>query len=430
MTEDKEQIFIIDSRSMLVRIVLLILLILALAFGWFAVRWQLGNLLAMVNSPNQENAKVAAEAAFGLAPNDPKTNFLMASVKKDSDPEYTEGFVDVVKLSPFDYRWWIQLGRAYEQAEKPKEAEKAFLKAVELAPTYTFPHWQIGNFYLRQNRDVAAFKELKMAARDNSVYGEQIFSMAWDFYEQDADKLEEIVGDSSDVRAGLSKFYAAKELPKRSLEMWNSLNDEDKKKNDKTARVIAQALYDKRFLLSAVEFVSQLGIEKDAMAETIYNAGFEDNFGDSASTFFGWRRVQVEKMRVTYATAKKYEGKRSLQITFSGFNKIEVNNIYQTIAVKPDARYKLSFWVKTENLRSAGMPKIEILSFSDSQAITTSEAFPDGTNDWKQISVNFTVPSNSQGITIRTARNYCGEKCLINGTLWYDSFKLEKLSGE
>jgi tetratricopeptide (TPR) repeat protein len=430
MTANKENIYIINSGNILVRIGLVILFLLILVFGWFSVSWQIGNLLADITSPNQPNAMISAQTAKRFSPNDPYTNWLIASVEKESDPEHTEGFVDVIRLSPNDYRWWIQLGRAYEQAEQTTEAEKAFQKAIEKAPNYTFPHWQLGNFYLRQNRDKEAFLELKQAASNNSIYREQIFSIAWDFYEGDTEKLEEIVGNTPEVRAGLAKFYAAKELPQKSLAMWNTLENDEKNNNEQVAKIITQALYDKRFLMSAVEFVNQLGIEKNAKAESVYNGGFEEDFGKTDDTFFGWKVVPTEKMRIRFSPIKKYEGKRSLQVSFNGFNKTEVNNLYQTIAVQPATSYKLNFWLKTENLKSAGTPKLEVLNANDNQIIASSESFPDGTNDWRQISIKFTVPKETEGIILRTARTYCGDKCSIFGTFWYDSFSLEKVSAE
>jgi tetratricopeptide (TPR) repeat protein len=430
MTEDKEQIYILDARGLPVRIGLVVLLLSALVFGWFAVRWQLGNLLADITSPNEPNAVRTAEFAKTLAPSDPLTNWLTASITKETDPEHTAGFETVVRLAPNDYRWWIQLGRAYEQAQRPKEAEMAFKRAVEMAPNYTFPHWQLGNFYLRQERPTEAFRELQTAAENNSIYREQVFSIAWDYFERDSAKLESIVGNSPDVRAGLAKFYAAREFPQKSLEMWNTLSPPQKQKHEEVARIIVQALYDKRFLLSSVEFVNQLGIEKGAQAETVYNGGFEENISNADNIYFGWKVIPTEKMRVTLNSSKKYEGRRSLEVTFTGFDKLEVNNIYQTIAVKPNVQYALSFWLKTENLKSAGPPKLEVLSATDNQILASSEPFPVGANDWQQFKLNFTVPDKTEGVYLRTSRAYCGEKCPIFGTFWYDGFKLENVSGE
>ncbi len=430
MLEDKEQIYILDTRSLPVRIGLVILIILALAFAWFSVRWQFGNLLADETSPNEPGADKISEIAKSFAPNDPLTNWLAASVKKETNFEYTEGFEDVVKLAPNDYRWWIQLGRANEQAGKTSEAEKALKRAVELAPNYTFPHWQIGNFYLRQDRADEAFTEMKKASANNTVYRDQVFSIAWDYYENDSEKLESIAGNSPEIRASLAKFYATKEYPEKSLRMWNTLDPQQKRQNEQIARLIAQSLYDKKFLLTAVEFLNQLGIEKGARAESVYNGGFEQNISDSKFIYFGWNEVPTERIKVQYSSTRKKEGKRSLQVTFTGFDKLEVNNIYQTIAVKPSTKYRLGFWLKTENLKSAGLPRLDILSTKDHQIIATSEPFPGGTNDWQEIKIDFTVPAETEGVYIRTSRNYCGEKCPIFGTFWLDDFKLTKLSGE
>src|SRR4030095_3447558 len=102
-----------------------------------------------------------------------KENFSPESLEKSIGM-----FEEVVRLSPNDFRYWIELGRAYEQDEQPEKAEKALARAVELAPTYTFPHWQFGNFYLRQNRSDEAFAELLKTTDGSMVCREQCLSLA------------------------------------------------------------------------------------------------------------------------------------------------------------------------------------------------------------------------------------------------------------
>ncbi len=430
MPNENEQIYALNSRSLPVRIGLVLIGLIVIAFGWFGVRWQIGNLLADMSRPTEENVKPAAQTALNLAPDDPLTNWLAASVNQLENPQSTSRFERVVRLSPNDYQYWVQLGKSFEEANKPIEAEKAFLRAIELAPNYTYPHWQIGNFYLREDSPEKAFGQLKIAADNNDSYREQIFSIAWDYYDQNTAKLEAIVGDSAASRAGLARFYAAKERPRKSLEIWNTLTADQKKNSEQIARLIAQAFYDKRFFLSSVEFVNQIGIEKNVKASTITNGGFEDEIYNSDQTYFSWRVVPTEKMRVVTNPIKKHGGKKSLQISFNGFEKSQINNIFQTIAVEPETKYRLSFWVKTENLKSAGNPQLEVLNSNNGQLIVASQPFAEGTTDWKQYDLNFTVPAAVEGIGLRTSRAYCGEKCPLFGTFWYDDFELKKLSAE
>jgi hypothetical protein len=431
MSDKTGQIKVLDAHQLPVRVGLILAVIIALSFGWMAIRWQLGNMLAELASLSDPNAREAAQLAVRLAPDDALSNWRLADSTKDSQPggssAAVKDFENVVKLSPNDFRWWIELGRAQEQAENIVNAEKAFLQAVNLAPNYSFPRWQLGNFYLRQNRTDEAYGELRKAAETNVIYRDQVLSIAWDFFDKDVSKLEQVAGDSPTVRAGLAKFYAVKERPEDSLRMWNTLSEEDKEANADAAKVIAQALYDKRFYRQAIEFIRQLGIEPDAQNQTFQNAGFEKPIGDFKEVYFGWRIPPIEKMEVKLDPTQKFEGSRSLRVTFNGYTNPSLYNIYQIVTVEPSARYRLSFRLRTENLKSGGTPELEIYNAIDEKSIVTSSSFPIGTNDWQQIKIDFSAPQNAEAVGIRTVRAFCGSNCPIVGTFWYDDFKLEKL---
>jgi len=132
-----DQIKILDSRQLPVRVGLIALVIFALAFGWFAVRWQFGNMLAELTSPNDPKVKEIAALAHSFSPRDPMTNWLIASSRRNIfTPEAinatAKSFENVTRLSPNDFRWWVELGRAREQAEEIESAEQAYLRAVEI----------------------------------------------------------------------------------------------------------------------------------------------------------------------------------------------------------------------------------------------------------------------------------------------------------
>ncbi|MEP6904055.1 MAG: carbohydrate binding domain-containing protein [Actinomycetota bacterium] len=407
------------------------LIIVALGFAWFSVSWQLGNMLATLTPPNDPQAMAVADFSYTLSPRDPITNWLKASVEKEvftpeSLTKSVKDFEQTVRFAPEDYRYWLELGRADEQAENYEKAEKAFSRAINLAPNYCNVHWQVGNFYLRQGRESEAFTELKKSAETSAIYRPQVFSIVWEYFEKDTAKLEQMAGEKPDVRAGLAKFYAAKERPEDSLRIWNTLSDEGKQRNQDVARLIAQALYDKRFYRSSIEFVRQLGIEPQAQAETIQNGGFESPISaDEKDAFFGWKIVKLEKVEVNPDPIKKKEGSKSLRVSFNGFAGLEIKNIMQIVAVESNKKYRLSFWLKSENLKSGGTPVLEIINANDEKIITTSPAFPSGTNDWSQMTIDFTSPQTAEAIALRFDRAYCGDACPIVGTFWVDDFKLK-----
>lgn len=430
MTND--EIVILDSRRLFVRIGLAAAVIGVLVFGWCAVRWQLGNMLADLSSPNDPNAKEIAALAVGFAPADPTARWFAATVQKDVfTPEAiaatAKSFEAVVRKSPNDYRWWVELGRAREQAEEIQLAEKAYLRALEIAPNYTYPHWQAGNFYLRQNRSEEAFAQLKKAVEFNSVYRDQVFSVAWDYYDKDPARLEQIAGDSPSLKASLARFYAARQRPDDSLRVWNTLSEEDKPAYTAYSKVIAQAFYEKKFFRQSLEFVRDAGIAPDLRGETVQNASFEKPLGDEDNPYFSWAVIPVEKVEAKRDAAQKHDNSPSLRVVFNGYAEPQFYHVFQNVTVEPSARYRLTFWVKTNNLRSGGNPAFEIYNVNDDKSIVMSEGFPTGTNEWQPINLDFTAPPNAEAVAIRLARIFCGANCPIFGTIWLDEFKLERL---
>ncbi len=428
-----EPLIIIESGNTRGRLIAAAAIVAALIFGWFAIRWQLGNMFSELTLPTDPNAAQVANLAASLAPSDPMPKWLAASkAREDFTEEGSQKAVELletaVRLGPEDYRWWIELGRAYEQADRPQDAETAFRRAIDVAPEYTFPRWQFGNFLIRQDRADDAFVELKEATRKSAIYREQVFSLAWDYFGKDPQRVEQLAADTPEVRANLALFYAVRGASEDSLRMWNSLSDEMKAEHVATAKVIAQGLHDKRRFRQAIEFARQTGIDPEAQQEKITNGGFESALGKPEDTLFGWRVMRTDsRVDVSTDPSVKREGNRSLKINFRGYDKRDFANVTQIVAVQPSARYRLSFMLRTENLKSGGPPFLEVLNTADDSVIAATQPFATGTSDWQQINLEFTVPDNAEGISLRTVRAYCGEECPLLGIIWYDDFKLERI---
>ena len=211
------------------------------------------------------------------------------------------------------------------------------------------------------------------------------------------------------------------------MRIWNALSEEARQANAPIAKVIALAFYDKGFFRQSLEFARGIGIETEAKPEAIQNGGFEKPIGDARETYFGWKVSPPEKIDVKLDPAQKREGNRSLRVFFNGFAEPALNTVYQNVVVEPAAKYRLSFWVRTENLKSGGTPQIQVFNANDNRIVAPSEAFPTGTNEWKEYKIEFVAPANAQAVIVGTGRVFCGTNCPIFGTIWYDDFRLERL---
>jgi len=421
-----QDLIVINSNSVTTKIVMGISILATVLFGWFTVRWQLGDMLADLTPASDANAASIAEVAVNWAPADPTAAALRASAANDTAVS-VELFEQAVRLAPNDYRRRIELARALEQDDRVERAEKEFKRATELAPAYAAAHWHLGNFYFRQERNTDAMAELKKAAENNRLYRDQVFSLVWDYFNKDASQMEAIAGDRPDGVSQLAYFLAAHSRAEDSLRNWNRLTDAEKARNKAVPKALAISLFSQRHFQEALEFSKQAGMDLDSKPGTVTNASFEKGLDGDPDSRFGWQFNRGDPKFDAVIDAKvKHEGSRSLRVTFKSYVKPSLANIIQTVVVEPNKKYRVRFWVRTENLKSSGGPLLAITNANDDQLIARSPGFPTGTNDWQEISVQFTTPANCTGVNIITIRDVCGEDCPLSGIFWYDDFEMDQ----
>lgn len=422
-----------QPNKTIARIVSIIAIAAVCAFCWFAVRTQIGSLLAEVTSPSRDDALDVAEFAADLAPRDPRPPWLAATKLRQSfTPADLERSVSLLeeatRLAPNDYLMWTELARGYEQSERFDDAERALRRSIELAPAYAIPHWQMGNFLLRQDRIDEAKVELKRTTETSSAYRDQVYTLAWDFFGKDPARVEELASDSADARANLASFYAQRDAGRDSLRIWNTLSPEQKNYYGFIAKGMARRLYETGFVREALAVARDVGLAKDAQDETVNNGGFEKFIGDYQDTLFGWMIFRGDsKFDASPDSQVKAEGNRSLRVVFRNYVKADLYNIAQIVTVEPSRKYRLTFKLRTDNLRSGGAPYLQIAAVKTNSELAKSEPFPIGSNDWQEIALDFTVPDGVEGVEIRTLRINCGDECPIAGTFWYDDFRLVRL---
>lgn len=429
----------INTKSVGARIGMILLMSVVLVFAWFSVRWQFGNMLGETTSPSDPGASQVAAMAKELNPHDPFVSWLVASAGYDvTTPEsinaYTTALEGVVRQAPYDNRWWIELGRAYEQSGDAGKAEKAFLRAIELAPRYTYPHWQFGNFLLRAGRADEALRELKLSAQESVVYRDQVFAVAWDFFDRDTAKMDELASGSPEMLAGLTRFYAAREKAEEAFAAWSRMTPDERHRQVEIGALVARALFEKRYFRSAAEFVRTLDREPEVEVGKIVNGGFETPLAENPDSLFCWYVIRRDKVEVRQDQIVKKAGQRSLRMNFKGFSGTEFVNLFQAFAVDGGASYRMRFFVRTEDLRSQSPVSVEIAGVQSAlpraseviPGILAKFDFPVGTNDWQEVVLEFVVPDGAEGLQVRVNRNPCGEGCLLFGSIWLDEMSLER----
>jgi hypothetical protein len=419
------------------RWLLLLPALLAILGAWFAVRWYVGDTVAEYAPAVEEGGIDMARMAVRWAPDDPLTHWRLGTLEeKVFSPENLAAAVreyqTAVTLSPNDYRYWMELGRALEGAGDPDNAEKASRRAVELAPAYSHPRWQFGNILLREGKMAEAFDQLGHAAEADNLMRPQVFDLAMRVFEGNVDEIARVACVSPSARMQFAIYLVAVKRFDDAMRMWNATRPEDRRQLLDLSKEMRRSLIDAKQFQFALALMRELEPAANLpQPEQFWNGGFETELKLGSANTFDWVIDSRGSAQVAL-DSHAHSGQKSLKIILRAPQKLDNIHVSQTIAVEPGARYRLECYVRTEDLISVSTPGLAIADAFDSVTLAATAALPTGTNDWQKVTLDFTANLKHDGIIVGFFRNACSpdaQLCPIFGTLWYDDFSLQRIAG-
>jgi tetratricopeptide (TPR) repeat protein len=430
-----QEIVQVSVRNPLVKIFLILLLLAAGVWSYFAVSWYIGNTLAEYFNP-AEGGLVDANRAASLAPNDPMTHWRRAQVAQknlplDQQAQAVAEYEKAVSLSPYDYRYWMSLGTAHEQAGDATKAEQALQRAVMLAPAYAYPHWYLGNLYLRKGRYDEAFAELRIAAAADEEFQGQLFNLIWEVYSDDPEAAKKAVGPDASARANFAHYLLARNLYDEGLRIWNSMSSEEKTANRAVAEKMIAILIGQHRFHDTLQVWNAIAGEKYAgEMDHVFDGSFEHPVEYGRNSVFGWQVNNTPQVQIRIDPARSHEGSRSLRVVFGVRNDFSGTIVKQLVPVQPRSQYDLEYSVSTDKLETGSTPKIEVLDAADNTALVSSPAASTGTSEWTKISLSFKTNEKTQAVILNIMRVSCGAQeapvCPIFGSVWYDDFIIKR----
>ena len=431
-----QELIHLNTRRVVIRLLLLVLLIAACVWSYFVVRWYIGNTLAEYFDPAGNNLQVA-EMAASLAPDDPLTHWRLGQVTLKSLPldqqaKAIEQFEKAVSLSPNDYRFWMALGTASEQAGDRVKAEQALRRAVELAPHYAYPHWYLGNLLLRDGRYDEAFVELRRASEADAELQVQQFNLIWEVYKTDPAALKAAVGDNATSRAKFGLYLLGRQEFEAGLWMWDTLSREEKRSNKESGEAIVGNLlttwryHDAVRVWNDITLVSNFRVEIGQMLD----GSFDSFTSAGAEVPFSWQVTPVPQVQIGLDPRRSHSGGNSLRLLFNVRTNIENIHVSQLVPVAPSTEYDVEFYVKSEKLETGGPPVVQIVDPTTSGVILTSPGAVIGDSDWTPVALSFKTGDKTEAVLIKIERPSCGTTeapiCPIFGSVWYDDFSFKR----
>ncbi len=400
--------------------------------SWFVVRLYTGNTLA--EYLNIDNRMEIAQRAVSWAPGNPLTHwslgkFIQTQLPPEQIPAAVVEYEKAVSLAPNDYRFWMELGDALEQAGEFDKAVKALREAVRLAPSYAYPRWLLGNLLVRTDRYEEGFAELRTASEADNQFQGQLFNLAWQLNKDDFDALKRSIGETPEVRANFSQYLVERSRFDEGLRLWNTLTETEKRANRNAADAIIHTLIISKQYHQAVQVWSDVapGLSYRANAGHIIDGGFEENVVHGSSAVFGWQVQSMSQVQTGIDANVGHNSNRSLRMSFQVRTHLDPLEISQLVPIEPDKQYDFECYFKTERLESAATPVVVVSDATYNTNLAASESAPPGNNDWQRVALSFKTGAKTEAVKVSIYRSSCVDSpiCPIFGVIWYDDFDLK-----
>ncbi|MGA2748632.1 MAG: carbohydrate binding domain-containing protein [Verrucomicrobiota bacterium] len=149
----------------------------------------------------------------------------------------------------------------------------------------------------------------------------------------------------------------------------------------------------------------------------LHNGDFEDV---TENHFNGWMFQDDEGVTTFASHDGVRSGKTCLRMENIGRNQDHHCRLAQQISLQPYRQYRISFWVKTENLSPADA-EVKVLAPGTGQAISFQTFHVESTQDWKCYDLVFNSLAHDKAIF------YLGSWSGNGGKLWWDELRISEI---
>jgi hypothetical protein len=431
---------------MLKRLPLLVIALLVVsAAGNFIVRDFLASSLVAFGEDG-----ASRDLALRYSPADPsvvaaRAKYLIYRAEPPRPEEGISGLQRATQLSPRDYRFWLELGRAYENTGNLPAAEKALARSVELAPAYFETRWTLANFYLRTGRNDLASSDLREAiilsgrdGRPDERATLNTFNAISGATGNDFDFLKKVAPDDEVSQAYLAGFLSNHDGLDQAFQIWRRLTGSHRESfRSLTLQLIRESQLKGRFQdgYQAWEKLAIIeGLNSRDPGNLVFNPGFEqkplsETYTELASSQsgFDWIIGRHPEVRARRTDLEKHTGSFSLGLNFAAAMSQELQEISIIVPVDHSGRHELTWFVKTKNipLLEDEAPFIEISDPLRPSEFSQRTRIPAGTNEWSEQKLSIDTPIDTRGlkITIRSPRMRTVDRSRVP-EVWFDDFKM------
>lgn len=372
----------------------------------------------------------------GYAPNSALVQARLARVQmlgEDRDIEAARSHaVRAINISPWDFNHRLLLASIEEATGDRAAAEKSLRDAVGLAPNNTEVHWRLANSLFRQGKYRESLAEFRLVTNSDREYLPAALDMMWRASNGNLGAVEAVTPPDARSRLALSDYLLKQSRVSEASRVFDSIDRTARLTSDQSEDFINRLISMGEFEMARALWINIVGGKEELSGgyrAAVWNGGFE-SLPSARLAQFDWATSSSNFAAVSIESGGR-AGSRALKIDFLGRDTTRLGGeVKQIVLVRPGARYRLSFYAKTEGLITTEGPRIALEDRRTGMAVAQSEPIPAGTADWKIVNVDFVSPSGASALVItvkRTPRFSYDDP--MRGSIWLDDFALNEQGG-
>ncbi len=377
------------------------------------------------------------EAGARYFPRSAELQALVAANELAADSDYEaaaaraeSAALRAAKLTPTRFDFRLLVASAREMKGDRPGAEAALREALALAPNRVETHWRLANSLVRQGRLDEATQFFRSAVGARHVLIPQTLALVWDVSGGEVAKMEAAVGDSPKAQRDLAFFLIQRGLVSDGVRVFNQIDRADRRASEESGAFVTGLMSIGQLETARRIWGDLVTDHTEDLKPPIFNGGFE-NDPRAAFNHFDWALVDNRFIHVTLVPGTAHSGSRSLRLDFKGVDTSRIDGeISQHLLVRPGARYRLSCFVKTNGLETSDGPRLMVTNPDRETQIAVSEPIKAGTDDWRELAVEFNAPVflGSVMVQIKRIPRFSFDEP-SRGTIWFDDFTLTQMGG-
>ena len=354
----------------------------------------------------------------------------LAEAAEDAEVKRAEvAALSAIQLSPWNSNYQLLLAAVRNLQSDLAATEAATRAALKLSPHSAQAHWQLANVLVRQDKLDAALNELRLAvvSESGAALLPGVLDLVWNLTEGNVEKLIQVVGDHPQRRLLLAQFLLKQAQPAEAVAVYKSIERTSLLASSGATEFLNSLVASRQFELAKGLWEHLLAAENAAKGQLLYNGGFEREIVPALSQF-DWKIAHSEYATLGLDTTAVHAGKRSLRINLTGRDTTVLGKeLKQTVIVKPETRYRLECYAKTDELVTSEAIHVVVADAVSSNLLATSNPIRAGSSDWQPYTLDFVTATNTQAVLVtikRTPRFSYDEPS--RGAVWLDDFTLRE----